>query len=320
MSLRFCIMATAMSLSATISACAQSFPLTVDHVYGQTVIEAKPERIITWGWVTQDVVIALGETPVAIPHFQYGGDQEGMLTWTRDALSAMGATTTVLANSPTPPYEQILALDPDVILAPHSGITADEYERLSQIAPVVAFPDAAWATPTNTVIEITGKVLGKSAEAAALIAELDQFSAEEAAKYPQLQGVTFASFRTGDDVAYAYNRNAAGVPFLETMGLVQADSVEALDNGDSYYFNLSFENFGELRGDILVGFFDDQPSADRFIQHDYIRQTPQISAGAIATIIGADLDVAISPPSPLSLRWALPLYLERVAAAVDAVN
>lgn len=66
--------------ATTVVAQAQDvFPVRVEHAYGETVIPAKPQRIVTWGWAGQDAVIALGEVPVGIPYFGYGGDENGAL-------------------------------------------------------------------------------------------------------------------------------------------------------------------------------------------------------------------------------------------------
>ena len=43
-------------------------------------------------------------------------------------------------------YEAISDSNPDIILAAYSGITQEEYDLLSEIAPVVAYPENAWQT------------------------------------------------------------------------------------------------------------------------------------------------------------------------------
>src|SRR5690606_23937120 len=45
-----------------------SYPVTVEHAFGETVIEEFPERIVTLSWMSQEAIIALGESPVAIQH------------------------------------------------------------------------------------------------------------------------------------------------------------------------------------------------------------------------------------------------------------
>src|SRR3546814_11095437 len=74
----------------TPAAFAQAFPVSVDHAYGATIIEAAPQRVVTWGWGTQDAVLALGVVPVGIPSMTYGGDGEGLLAWTRAAIEQSG--------------------------------------------------------------------------------------------------------------------------------------------------------------------------------------------------------------------------------------
>src|SRR6266576_1158852 len=42
-----------------------AFPVSIEHKFGTTTIEKKPERIVTVGWNDQDFVLALGEVPVS---------------------------------------------------------------------------------------------------------------------------------------------------------------------------------------------------------------------------------------------------------------
>lgn len=39
--------------------------VTIEHAHGTTVIPEKPKRIVALGWMTPDIVAALGENPVA---------------------------------------------------------------------------------------------------------------------------------------------------------------------------------------------------------------------------------------------------------------
>jgi ABC-type Fe3+-hydroxamate transport system substrate-binding protein len=43
-----------------------AFPVTIEHKYGETTIEAAPERVVSVGFADQDPLLALGIVPVAI--------------------------------------------------------------------------------------------------------------------------------------------------------------------------------------------------------------------------------------------------------------
>ena len=43
-----------------------TYPITIEHAFGETVIESKPERIATIGWENQDTPLALGVAPVGV--------------------------------------------------------------------------------------------------------------------------------------------------------------------------------------------------------------------------------------------------------------
>ena len=41
-----------------------AYPVTIEHAFGETVIEKQPERVVTVAFGNQDVVLALGVVPV----------------------------------------------------------------------------------------------------------------------------------------------------------------------------------------------------------------------------------------------------------------
>ncbi|RYG94610.1 MAG: iron-siderophore ABC transporter substrate-binding protein, partial [Alphaproteobacteria bacterium] len=182
----------ALALLALVSpATAQSFPVTIKHAFGETVIPAPPQRVVTWGWSSTDAVIALGVVPVGFPTFRSAGFDKDVTPWIEEALSQLGAATpAILDDSASPPIEQIAALKPDLILAVYSGITEDEYKLLSQIAPVLAYPTTPWTASWQEVITIVGQALGKPDDGEAMVAELERFIKDEALKHPGLAGTS----------------------------------------------------------------------------------------------------------------------------------
>lgn len=301
---------------------AQDFPVTIPHVYGETVIPAKPQRIVTWGWGNEDAAIALGVVPVGVPFQSYGGGEDGIQPWIEDALAAAGAELpATLSNTGEPPFEQIMALEPDLILAVFSGIKEEQYARLSDIAPTIAYSGEAWSTPWQDVTRTIGKALGKPDEAEALVAETTQWLASEFAARPELAGITFASANDYDGSIAVYAPLDARMKFLTDLGLKLDPSVAELAPDDgAFYYPLSYELFNDLKGDIFVTFYEEQAALDEWLAKPYVRNYPPIANGGLAALVGTERVAAVSPPSILSLRWGLPAYLDVLQSAAIAAG
>mgnify|MGYP001119055614 FL=1 len=200
---------------------AQEFPVTIRHALGETVIPAAPQRIVTLGWSSTDAAIALGTVPVGFPSFRSAGFDKDIVPWVEEAITQAGAATPeTFDDTAGAPIEKIAALKPDLILAVYSGITEDEYKLLSQIAPVVAYPDKPWTATWQQVITISGEAMGKPAEATALVAELEAFIKAEAAKYPALAGRSAVTLIDYNGAAAIHSADDARAKLLALAGLV----------------------------------------------------------------------------------------------------
>jgi iron complex transport system substrate-binding protein len=319
---RHAVLALGAYVLGILAAAAQSaFPVTIEHVYGETIIEAAPQRIVTWGWGNEDAAIALGAVPVGMPFQSYGGGDDGVQPWIEEALAAAGAPApAMLDNSGEPPVEQIAALQPDLILAVFSGITQEQYALLSAIAPTVAYTGDAWSTPWQDVTRTVGKAIGKPDEAEDLVTQTEQWLADEVAKHPALEQITFASANDYDGSIAVYAPLDARMKFLTDLGLELDPSVAELapDNGE-FFYSLSYELFDELEGDIFVTYYEEQSALDAFLAKPYAQTYPPIRNGGLAALVGTENVAAVSPPSALSLRWGFPTYLGVLAQAAENV-
>lgn len=315
--LRRFLAALTLLVLAVAPAAAQSFPVAIKHAFGETVIAKAPERIVTWGWGNHDALLALGVVPVAMPFSTYGGGDNGLHPWVEEKLKELGAVTPIqLSDTQEIPFEQIAAAKPDVIVAVFSGINSEQYARLSEIAPTVAYPDQAWSTPWQDVTRIVGQIVGKPAEAERVVADTLKFVADEAAKYPAIAGTTFAGVNDFDGSIAVYDALDARMKFLTDIGLVLAPSVTELSPKDgSFYYPLSYELFDKLESDILITYYETQAASDELFAKPYAQSQPQYQKGAFASLVGIEYVAAVSPPSALSLRWGFPHYAEIIAAA-----
>ncbi|MGJ7440412.1 ABC transporter substrate-binding protein [Aquipuribacter sp. MA13-6] len=292
--------------------------VTIEHAFGETTVEGTPERVVTLGWGSTDAALALGVVPVAIPLATYGADENGLLPWVAQALEEQGAETPeLLPDADGVPFEQVAAQQPDVILAVYSGITAEDYATLSEIAPTVAYPDQAWSTPWRDVVTTVGEALGASEEAAAVVEAADAEVAAAAEAHPELAGRTVAAVLDTPDALYVYEEADPRVEFLTDLGLEVAPSVEELSTGEAtFYFTLSPELVGGLTSDVLLSYSDSPEAAADTLAKPYLASLPQVQSGAVASIEGQALVSSVSPPTALSLSYGLQTYVEELSQAV----
>ncbi|MDQ1217664.1 iron-siderophore ABC transporter substrate-binding protein [Microbacterium arborescens] len=310
---------------STASDAAGAFPVTITSALGDAVIPEKPERIATWGWSAQDAVLALGVVPVAMPAFAYGG-VEGVLPWDADAIAGLGGETpTLLTGGDTgePNIEEFVEARPDVILAPYSGLTQEQFDALSKVAPVVAYPDQRWATSWEDQTSIVGQALGMSDEAADLVAQVDSDIADLAAQYPALAGKSFAyGANNQPEIFNVFRDDDPRVQLLTQLGMTVAPSVEELapDGDDSYFYQLGFENLNALESDVLVAYFGTQADVDAFVADPLVAAMPQVQQDRFAPIVGESFVMASSAPTVLSIPWMLDQYVPQLAAVAERVG
>ncbi|MET0235868.1 MAG: iron-siderophore ABC transporter substrate-binding protein, partial [Kibdelosporangium sp.] len=169
---------------------AAAFPVTVEHKYGSTTVNAEPKRIVLVGLTEQDPLLALGIVPVATTDWlkKYEG---AINPWAKDKLKG-APLPTVLTDANGPEFEKIASLRPDLIIGLYSGLTQEFYDKLSKIAPTVAQPKAyadygvPWQETTRTV----GKLVGKSAEADRLVADAEALIAKARQDNPKFAGAS----------------------------------------------------------------------------------------------------------------------------------
>jgi iron-siderophore transport system substrate-binding protein len=300
-----------------------TFPVTVEHAFGETEIPAAPERVATWGWGSAEAALALGVVPVAIAQQTYGANEDGVLPWVAEKLDELGEETPAILtdDGEAPPYEEIVEAAPDVILAPYSGITEEQYELLSEIAPTVAYPDEPWTTPWREVVTTVGTALGMADEAQGVLDDLDAELAAQAEAHPELDGLTVAAVWDVAGTFYVYTPEDSRVEFLSSLGLEDAPAVAELANGDSpFYYTLSYEQLDQLDSDLVISYHDTQEEADAFLASAPIQAIPAVARGQVAQVVGTELIAAVSPPTALSLTYGLDELVASLSAAAQSAS
>ncbi|RUR01774.1 iron-siderophore ABC transporter substrate-binding protein [Labedella endophytica] len=295
------------------SASSGVFPVTVDHVFGETEIDAQPQRVATIQWANQDVALALGVVPVGMSKQTYGDDDgDGILPWTYEKLEELGATDelpVLFDEASALDFEAVADTTPDVILGGYGGFTQEDYDTLSQIAPTVAYPNDPWGSTWREMTELDGKALGLESEADALIADIEKQMADAVADEPSLEGKTamVGYFTPGDlgTIGY-YSTEDSRNKFLTDFGLEMPESlIELSEENPEFYGTVSAENadtFDDV--DILI-VYGDETTIPSIEADPLLSQIPAVANGSVVVMDNSLPIAATLTPSPLTIPWSL---------------
>jgi iron complex transport system substrate-binding protein len=327
---RLAALATATLLVGGLAACgddsddaASGETTTVEHAFGTTTIEGKPERVATVAWANHEVPLALGVVPVGMAAANFGDDDgDGLLPWVSERLEELDAETPVLFDETDGiDFEAVADTEPDVILAGYSGLTEEDYETLSEIAPTIAFPEAPWATPWREMIEINAAGMGMAEEGEDLVADLERQMADTVADFPQLEGrnamfLTHVDTTDLSEVSYytPYDTRAA---FFEDLGLATPPSIAAAStDGEQFSGTISAEQIDTLDDVEIIVTYGDQELVDALTADPLLSRMPAVANGAIVLLPDTPLGTAANP-TPLAISWVLEDYVGLLAEAAD---
>jgi iron complex transport system substrate-binding protein len=290
-----------------------AFPVTITHKYGTTVIPSAPERVVTVGFNDQDSLLALGVVPIAIRDW-YGDQPSATWPW---AQAALGSAKPTVLPSDALNFEQIAALKPDLLVGVSSGMTKDDYDTLSKIAPTIAQPGeyVDYGTPWQAQTTLIGAAVGKPGEAATLISGIEADYAEVKAAHPEFAGKTAAVAFFFNDQPGAYSSQDIRSRLLSDLGFVIPKEYDTIA-GSAFYASFSAEQISLLDVNALIWIISD-PTGIAAIKASPLRNgltaltegrevfTDQLTAGAF------------SFSSPLSIPYLLDELVPDLSAAVD---
>lgn len=299
-----------------------SYPIVIKHAFGTTTIAGKPKRVATVAWANHEVPLALGVVPVGFAAANFGDDDgDGLLPWVAKRLAELKADKPVLFDEGDGiDFEAVAATQPDVILAAYSGLSQSDYDTLSQIAPVVAYPVSPWATDWRDMIRLNSAGLGMVAEGEALIKRIETEIAEVVAGHPQLKGKS-AMFVTHLDatnlsVVNFYTANDSRVKFFADLGLSSPKSVVEATKPGQFAAGVSAERVDAFDDVDIVVTYGSKPLLNAMRADPLLARMPAVSHDAIV-MLGRDPLGTASNPTPLSISWVLKDYADLLAKAAD---
>lgn len=303
------------------------YPIKIKHAFGTTTIEKKPERVATIAWANHDVALALGVVPVGFSAANYGikDIKTGILPWTQEKLDELGAKKpNVYQDTDGLDFEAIADSKPDVILAAYSGITEEEYNKLSEIAPVVAYQDQPWVTSWRDQVKYDSMGMGMEKEGEQLIKDTEKKIADTAAKYPDIKGkkAAFGMFNTTDlSKFYIYTPSDPRGEMLEEVGMEYPEGIKKQIKDDSgFYLELSAENADVLNDTELLVVYGDDTTLKTLQKDPILGKVPAIEKGNVVVIEDNTPLAAAGTPSPLSIQYTIDDYLSKISDVAKNVK
>jgi iron complex transport system substrate-binding protein len=305
---------------------AAAFPVTVKHKFGATTVEKKPVRVATVAWANHEVPLALGIVPVGMAKANFGDDDtDGVLPWVAEKLKALNAPTPVLFDENDGiNFEAVADTKPDVILAAYSGLTQQDYDTLSKIAPTVAYPEGPWATAWRDTIKLESQALGLAAEGDALIAGFEKDMAAAVAKHPNLAGKStmFMTHVDPTDLSKIgfYTTHDTRAQFFEDLGLPAPESIKKLSaTTDAFTLEQSSEQIQVFDDVDIMVLYGDAKLLSAAQADPLLSKIPAIKRGSVVLLGSNPLGTAANP-TPLALPFVLDDYVKLLADAAGKVS
>lgn len=270
-----------------------AFPVTLTHTLGETIISARPERIVAaTDFLDLDTLLTLDLAPVTF----------GKVDPTSDLLPWQGAAEDI------PTYDAATDIDVEAIAAANPDLIVTTpryfegwYETLSTIAPTVVLD---WEDPWRESLRMVGRATGESERAEEEIARADALIVQArkdlspAAGMPLMVGFMFATefWIWGEDMS-------AGQLFRE-LGL------DFQGGEDPVMTVTSLEQLSLLRpAEILLSVLNDVAAIELQEASPLFQSLPAVQRGGYGLLTIEQTSALADSVSPLSLAWALPDFV-----------
>lgn len=243
---------------------------TITHAMGETAVPSNPQRVVVLTNEATDMVLALGITPVGAVK-SWAGDPY------YDYLADEMAEVPVVGDEMQPSLEQIVALQPDLIIG--SQVRQEQiYEQLSAIAPTV-FSETI-GEPWQENLRLYGQALNRADEAETLLADWEARVAQLRQQFAD-QDIQVSLVRFLPGMTRIYLKDSFPGQIVQDVGLQRpASQSEA-----GFAQEVSFEQIPQMEADVLFYFVqaDNAPSpnavANTWLSHPLWQQLDVVQAG-----------------------------------------
>ncbi|MBF4605209.1 iron-siderophore ABC transporter substrate-binding protein [Curtobacterium sp. VKM Ac-2884] len=295
-----CASGSSSSESSSGSSSDGAFPVSITTGLGTTTIDSQPKRVVALGWGDAETALELGVQPVgASDWLAFGGD--GVGPWLKDAYTKSPKIIQTLE----PSYEDILKLNPDLILDVKSSGDKDRYDKLSAIAPTVAIPKGGenYLASTEQQTTMIAKALGKESEGKKLLSGLDDAYAAARKAHPDFEGKTAVVGAYSSEGFGAYASTDSRSSFMKNLGFTIPSAIDK-EAGKAFSVTLSDENLDLLDADLtlILPIYVDASKAEA---DPLFQKVPSVEAGHYIVFDDKDVSSAFSMGTTAAIEWAL---------------
>ncbi|WP_038171473.1 iron-siderophore ABC transporter substrate-binding protein [Tomitella biformata] len=292
----------------------------VEHAYGVTDVPVNPQRVVSVGYTDDQTLLALGIKPVGmVDQYPAGDGVDANISWPWvERLWDGVVPEVVMTNGESLNFEKVAALQPDLIVGVYSDMTADDYARLTKIAPTVAWAkdvEDPFAAPWEATARQIARAVGKEAEATELIDAITAQIAQVKAENPQFSGKTAVAFSVYQNALAPFASTDVRGKLLSDLGFASVPEIDAAA-GAQFYAMLSPEHASLL--DVDRAFFIGDAADQETVRADPLfRSLPVFTEGRVAYLADSEppaVGAALSQSTVASLHYAID---QVVAAAND---
>lgn len=241
-----------------------AFPVTVEHKYGTTEIASAPQKVITLGYTDPDSLLAVGIAPVGIVNWFVSPPPDNKWPWQEAGYA--GVVPEEVGKRDEYNLEKIAQMQPDLIIAAYSGMTREQYEQVSKIAPTVAqpkgYPD--FTAPWQVMAKHITKAVGQEQRGNELVAQTEASIKQVADAHPQWAQQTAVAAQLADPNYAVFAKGDIKADFLAALGF-QAPPQIAKEAAGKSDITVSPERVSLLDVDKLF-FFARNPGVEQQIR------------------------------------------------------
>ncbi|MFB9832655.1 ABC transporter substrate-binding protein [Actinoallomurus acaciae] len=290
------------------------FPATVEDKFGSVTVKKAPSRVLSLGRTDHDVLLALGIVPVGV--FQFVPTMKhGVGVWAEDRLK--GATPKFFR----PPFnfEEVGALEPDVIFNVQSSGDDAEYKTLNKYAPTIGLPKntAPNQVPWQTSTKLIATALGQPDQGDKLVAQTQAGLSAVAKENPKFNGRTVSILLAYGGKVGVYTANDTRMQVVTAWGFKPSPYVKSLGTTD-YFVDLSPEKMDDADADLVIVLSQQgRPKKDTFAQYPQIERMAANKEGRMVYPEDPNIGLALSAASVLSIPYVVHELVPLVAKTLS---